>query len=72
MGETQIEGVWVPDKLQEGGGGVSGTYLIPAQPKPISHSFLHSLPSKTSHLQPVMPQERLSTSHVHSRCVVVE
>ena len=71
MIESQTEEVGVPYKLQEGGGGVGGTYLIPAHPHPISHLFLHSLPSISSHLHPTMSQEGLGTSHVRLHCAVV-
>jgi hypothetical protein len=57
----------VPNKLQEGGGGVGGTYLIPAHPQPISHSLLHCLLSISFHIHPTMPQEGAGTSCVFSR-----
>ena len=65
VGESKIEGVWVPNNLQEGGGGVGGAYLVPVHSHPFPHLFLYSLHSLPSLLHPIIPQERLCASHVH-------
>ena len=52
-GDTQFEGVGVPDKLLEGVERVGGAYLVNAHPHPIAHSSPLLL---SSHLHLTMPQ----------------